>query len=219
MAMMFRGLGKPTDQLDISLAQPSNVLANPVGMSTPPIAPQQQAPQQTMRQQMYGDLPMWKILLGTALDNIAQQTGGTPAFSQGLQMQRQQNQRAQAAASERQADWQDWVQKQVWQRDNPAPQPFSEFERTLIGSGIQPGTPEWQQAFITRRDNQLDPWTNIVVGGNSVSGRQSAVQRAIEGGGGLSSPQAGGAAIPPTAPVGKLRPLGGGTPSASNSFR
>lgn len=214
MAMMFRGIGKPTDQLDIQLAQASDPFGiSTAGMGTSPYVP---APQAAPAKEKFGFRDVIGIL-GEALGGALGQ--GPGAYTQGKLMERQMAQKSAAQQAQRQADWEDWVQKQIWQRDNPAPQALSDFERTLIGSGIQPGTPEWQQAFVTRRDNQLDPWTNIVVGGNSVSGRQSAVQRAIEGGGGLSSPQAGGAAIPPTAPVGKLRPLGGGTPSASSGFR
>lgn len=211
MAMMFRGLGKPTDQLDISLAQPSNVLANPVGMSTPPIAPQQQAPQQTMRQQMYGDLPMWKILLGTALDNIAQQTGGAPAFSQGLQMQRQTNQRAQAAASQRQADWEDWVQKQVWQRDNPAPHYWETNDGSLarVGAG---GQPEIVYQDPTKKMETIqvkDPATGEV-----------KWYQVEQGGGGPSiSPMPGAASNLPAIGSVIADPRKGGSGSGQNGFR
>lgn len=57
----------------------------------------------------------------------------------------------------------------------------SEFERALAASGVQPGSPEWAAAMKTKVQNTLDPWTNIVSGGNSFTGRQSLVDRALNG--------------------------------------
>lgn len=65
-------------------------LAIPNANAPAPIAPMPAI--QQPKQGFYGDMPMWKVLLGTALDNIAQQTGGHGVFTQGVQMQNMQRQ-------------------------------------------------------------------------------------------------------------------------------
>lgn len=106
------------------------------------------------------------------------------------------------------------VAKMLYERNNPKPQAPTEFERILQASGIIRGSPEWTEAMKTKVANTLDPFTNLVVGGNSVMGRQSAVQQAMQGGA-----QAPTGPIP-QAPVGRLRPITGGpTQSASGGFR
>lgn len=98
----------------------------------------------------------------------------------------------------------------------PPPEP-TEFERSLIASGILPGTPEWTAAFKSKVQNTLDPWTNIVVGGNSYSGRQSMVDNALKGGGPASAGP-GGATPPSTLPPDFDFGKGGPTPTASGRF-
>lgn len=51
----------------------------------------------------------------------------------------------------------DFQAHRQYEIDNPLPQQPGEFEQTLIASGIQPGTPQWTQAMVTRRQNMLDP--------------------------------------------------------------
>lgn len=92
----------------------------------------------------------------------------------------------------------------IYKQRNPTPQQPTEWERALIASGVQPGTPGWQQANATKVQNTLDPWTSLVSGGESLMGRQSQVQRALMGGGGPVSPGAGipsGSSLDSGAPV------------------
>jgi hypothetical protein len=87
----------------------------------------------------------------------------------------------------------------------------SEFERALAASGVQPGSPEWAAAMKTKVQNTLDPWTNIVSGGNSFTGRQSLVDRALNGGAPAAAPPP---VLPPDFDFGE----GGSTPTASGTF-
>jgi hypothetical protein len=89
--------------------------------------------------------------------------------------------------------------QQIEQQYAPAPQP-GEFERALMASGVNPGTPEWTQAMKTRAANMLDPIVNTPYGPMMRS---------------MVAPQM------PTKPVGPLTPLpddGGPTPQASGGF-
>lgn len=89
----------------------------------------------------------------------------------------------------------------IYKARNPAKPAPTEFERALSASGVQPGTPEWQKAMATKVQNTLDPWTTIVSGGESLSGRQSLVDAALNGRGG--GPASGGAGAPaPARPQG-----------------
>lgn len=66
---------------------------------------------------------------------------------------------AQAAQYEqhRADDNADWMSHYNYEMTNPKPQAPSDFEQTLIESGVKPGTPEWTQAMKTRANNLLDP--------------------------------------------------------------
>lgn len=77
----------------------------------------------------------------------------------------------------------------------------TEWERTLQASGIMPGTPEWQKAMATKVQNTLDPWTTIVSGGESLSGRQSLVDAALNGRGGGPASSGIGAGVPTGSPL------------------
>jgi len=122
-------------------------------------------------------------LLGYLGDALAQLGGVRGNFAPAVAQQRQQQFMAQQAQQKRMADYQDWVAQQQYKAANPAPLAPTEFDRALMASGIQPGTPQWTDAYKTKVQNTLDPWTNIVSGGESLSGRQSVVERALTGGG------------------------------------
>lgn len=77
--------------------------------------------------------------------------------------------------------------------------PDGEFAQQLVQSGVYPGTPEWTKAMQTRTQNELDP---------VVTTPQGMMLRS----------QVTGQVQPPSAPVGKLTPIGGPTPSASGGF-
>ena len=90
-----------------------------------------------------------------------------PALLQGLMgmvMQRQRD--AQEAAQyqqHRQDELSDYGEKLKLQSQYKQPE-YGEFERALIGKGVQPGTPQWQEAMGTRVNNMLDPMTMTIYG-------------------------------------------------------
>lgn len=161
MAMMFRGLGKPIDQLDISLLQKPD----PFGFGGRPdysmnIAPTQQATQSTSK-------PKVGIaeILGGLGDVISAASGGQPSFlpqrQAQLEQQRQMQQRAQMAQDTRSADWEDWVRKEQYKAANPAPTQGSEFERLLDAANL---APEQRLATIRSRvENTANPLQAVTV--------------------------------------------------------
>lgn len=98
-----------------------------------------------------------------------------------------------------------------------------EFEQLLAASGFTPGTPQYTAEAAKILRARTDPFTNITTpDGQMIFGAQSLVEQALKGGG-LASGVAPGInptspAPLPTAPVGKLTPIGGETPRASGNF-
>lgn len=110
----------------------------------------------------------------------------------------QQQRRSQENALKRQAlESQQELQRQIalydYKRKNPDPGDDS-FTRALAAAGIMPGTPRYQELAARRAEMLTNP-----------------VQLIQDGYGGVTPyrPYGGGNEAPPTAPVGKLRPLGG----------
>lgn len=101
------------------------------------------------------------------------------------------------------------MQFQVANRPPPAaPQP-TEFERMVIAAGYQPGTDEYTKLMRQAVTNKANPMQ--AVPGFDEQGQQ--VLRFIRPSG--MSAEGGGQLSPavPSAPVGKLTPIGGGAPS------
>lgn len=94
----------------------------------------------------------------------------------------------------------------IYKARNPAKAAPTEWERTLQASGVMPGTEAWTKAMATKVANTLDPWTNLVSGGESIMGRQSQVQQALGGGDPVSMQV--GASIPSGSPLASPRPQG-----------
>lgn len=178
MAMMFRGTGKPIDQLDISLLQNPD----PFGFGGRPdfsmnIVPTQQASQTTSK-------PKVGIaeILGGLGDVISAASGGQPSFlpqrQAQLEQQRQMQQRAQMAQDARNADWEDWVRKEQYKDANPAPINNDtvndyNFYRTQLG---EEGARRWL-------NNQTDPVVSIPLpGGQTYIGPRSGLGAATKGG-------------------------------------
>jgi len=112
-------------------------------------------------------------------------------------LQRQQDARERA---HRQQQLQDEETLYSFKQQNSQPE-YGEFERALIASGVQPGTPQWQEMMQRRRDNMLDPIVNTMQG----PVLRSMVTNSLQ---------------PPSAPVGKLTPIddGGAGPAAPRPF-
>lgn len=150
----------------------------------------------------------WGSAISAALNGYLA-AGGNPAGVAGLQqlhqqkmLEQQKSIEAQQYAQHRADDNADWMSHYNYELTNPKPQAPSDFEQTLIESGVKPGTPEWTQAMKTRANNLLDP---------AVMTPQGLMLRS----------QVTGALAPQPAPPGvTFTPLdnGGPTPPASGGF-
>lgn len=182
MAMMFRGLGKPTDQLDIQLAQASDPFGvTTAGMGTTGFAA---APvvDTTPKRSTWGEGgKAWDILGGIG-DTLSALGGGRGSYLDGAIAQRNEQRdlqmRAAAQQAKRQADWEDWVRQKQWERDNPAPINNDtvndyNFYRTQLG---EEGARRWL-------NNQTDPVVSIPLpGGQTYIGPRSGLGAATKGG-------------------------------------
>ncbi|WP_397586804.1 hypothetical protein [Sphingobium fuliginis] len=181
--MMFRGLGKPTDQLDIQIAPQSNGLFDGgMGPSAPPMP--MPAPAADT-----GKIGTGRMIAGYVGDALAQLGGLRGNFAPAMQQHQEALRRAQQAQLQRQAEMQDWVAKEQWERANPKPinndtaNDFSYIEQTLgRDSALQ-----WLK-------NKTDPIVSIPVPGGTYLGPRSGMGTVAKGGGqssvGNSAPQA-----------------------------
>lgn len=100
-----------------------------------------------------------------------------------------------------------------------APQP-SEFERTLLATGVRPGTPQWTRANQARLQNYTDPTINVPLpGGRVYVGPRSQLPTYAGGGDPTSTAPVGGAQPPATLPPDFNFDAGGPTQPASATFR
>ena len=83
MAMMFRGVGKPTDQLNIQLAQPSDSAFGRYGDYAPAVPPMSQVPASAAvpGKPKFG----WAEAIGTLGDVLASAGGGQATFLPAMQ--------------------------------------------------------------------------------------------------------------------------------------
>jgi hypothetical protein len=153
-------------------------------------------------------------ILGTLGDMLATAGGGQATFLPGLRqramLEEQRGLQVQQAKQERDNAMQDWIARQAWERANPAPQQPTEFDRALLGAGIQPGSREAVAAYRDRvasmaRDPNDQFITAQLPNGTFYAGPQS----------GLSTFMQGSA---PTRPQGRLSPEGGAGGNASGGF-
>lgn len=195
MAMMFRGLGKPTDQLDIQLAQPGSSEFAPMGVGAMPMTSPLPAPPAPEPQK----IGTGRMIAGFVGDALAQLGGMRGNFMPAMQQHQEMMRRAQQQQQQRMADRDDWLWKAQWERDNPkAPTP-SEFERRLMEGGIMPGTPEWRAANRGAAESVYNPIVNASVGGRDFFGPRSLLMSEFGKGGDQTISPSPGATPPPAA--------------------
>jgi hypothetical protein len=123
-----------------------------------------QLPQMKPKGGMFGGGD-WKQALAAALSAMSA-ARGNPVGMAGLQMlnQRLGQKREDQQYERRQADqWDMWQRQQQWKQQHDTPE-LGEFERAVVASGIQPGTPQWAEVMGKRRDAMLDPVVNLPTG-------------------------------------------------------
>jgi len=147
------------------------------------------------------------LIAGVIGDTLSQLGGGQGTFLQGLQQQRLSAQQAQAtmqrAQAERANKFTDWKQQYDYQLEHPQQGQDDVFTRTLTAAGIDPMSPRGRQMYEQRAQTLANPVPQWIPDGM--------------GGGRFVAPPSPGGSQPPSAPVGKLTPMGGAT-SGSRSF-
>lgn len=123
---------------------PNSPFAVPQGPMTVDV-PGIQMPAPAKRGGMFGKAG--KFLQDFLINYSANQGNpGSLSFLQQRQAQREAEQRRQQEeqqyARKRTDGWEDWVQREMWERANPMPSQGSEFERMAEAAGYKPGTPE-----------------------------------------------------------------------------
>ena len=116
MAMAFRGLGKPTDQLDIQLAQPSGFGPIDPGMSMP-----SQMPMPTPQAPEPQKMGTGRMIAGAVGDALAQWAGMQPTFGPAMRQHQEMLRRAQQQQQQRMADRDDYVWKLQQKAQFPDP--------------------------------------------------------------------------------------------------
>ena len=169
MAMAFRGLGKPTDQIDIQIA--------PQGAIDPgmPMPTQMPAPVPAAEPQKIGT---GRMIAGYVGDALAQLGGLRGNFAPAMQQHQELVQRARQAQVQRQQEMADWVAKQQWERNNPKPinnDTANDFEyiKGVLGEGP---ARQWLQ-------NKTDPIISVPVPGGTYMGPRSGMGAVAKGGG------------------------------------
>lgn len=149
------------------------------------------------------------LIIGTIGDTLSQIGGGRGNYLPGLQRQ-QEYAREQALYQQRRTDsYTDWQRKEEYEAAHPkAPTPDN-FTQTLRAAGIDPNSPEGRQLYRTRATTLAYPTPTYVSNGPGLGGNF------------VTPPLPGMAAPTPTAPIGKLTPLGAGgaTPQGVRTFR
>jgi hypothetical protein len=162
------------------------------GMGTPPIAPQQMQPAVKPRSK-------GQTILGIIGDMLAAGSGGNPMFAQSLAVERQRAQDADAGEAiwsrRRQAENEDWTQRQQWQQAHPDPSPMVRDIQAWQSLG-----PEQRAAYdAMQKAKQGDPDVTVTLpNGQLYIGPKSGIAAALGGGGA------------PPRPVGSLTPIEGG---------
>lgn len=151
---------------------------------------------------IFGSGVKWQQIAGILGDSLLAANGQGMPYTQNMLQQRQQENLLKRQALEQQQELARQIQLYDYKRNNPYPGDDS-FTRALAAAGIMPGTPRYQELAARRAEMLTNP-----------------VQLIQDGYGGVTPyrPYGGGNEAPPTAPVGKLRPLGGPAGNGGGMF-
>lgn len=141
-------------------------------------------------------------VVGIIGDALSAMGGGQGVYTQMKLQDRQRQRMLEQAQIERQNGMSDWLAKQNYEATLKAQYPdYTEFQKNMIGAGIQPGSSEWGTLSRQKAENDADKFVNFVSGGNTIAGPWSQVAPMLRGGDQISPPM-GGAVSPPTPPSG-----------------
>lgn len=122
--------------------------------------------------------------LGVLADTLAGAAGREGPYAASMRAKAEQEALQEHARQQREASMQDWRTKfeyaNEYERNNPKPHQPDDFERSLMASGVQPGTEEWANANRQRLQNFTDPIVNVNLPGGAIySGPRSGLQAAL----------------------------------------
>lgn len=152
-----------------------------------------QMPELKAKPSFFGEGGAGRGIAGAIGDFLLQRSGMQPMYAPVMQQRQQQALLMKQRDQQRSQEWEDWQRKQEWERANPSPvnndtindfnwfKTLSPEDRALYG--------QMKPQYITA-DNGDGTKTIVPVTPGMFGGQQPAA---------------------PTAPVGKLRPIGGGS--------
>ncbi len=182
--------GKPQQQQMMPQMPSGEAL---MGGAQVPQMPMQQMPQQA-KKPGFNEAGGW----GEKLQTVGAMLRDDPGIYSQMLAQKQADHRAQQQAmaqqQQQEAENAQWYEREGWKLKNK-PASDDSFSRALEMGGIQPGTPEYISLSRKRASHLADPPLYRV------------------GPDGQYYPIATGTGMLPTAPVGKLTPMGGTAPS------
>jgi len=135
------------------------------------------------------------LIIGTIGDTLSQIGGGRGTYLPGLQQRQAQAYETQQLQQRRADDYTDWQRKEQYKAEHAGPAQDDAFTTTLRNAGIDPQSAEGKALYRQRAQTQANPAPTFVSDG--------------AGGGRWVQPSFGANAAPPSAPVGKLTPVGG----------
>jgi hypothetical protein len=169
---------------------------------------QQPTPPAQSKPSFFQEGGMGRHLAGAIGDALLNYGGMQPVYAPMQQQQRQQAQEEAQWSRRQQAEDDQWVRREQFKLANPDPSPMMRDVQAWQAMG-----PDQRAAYEQIRKAQMgDPDVTVSLpNGQFYAGPRSGLSAALTGGMAPSET--------PTAPVGKLRPIGGATPRASGNFR
>ena len=195
--------------------------------------PQQAAPnpsampigvQQMTQKQGFFQRPGVKTAAGILGDTLLTLGGGKPMYAPMMHDRKMQEEdariRAQLAQQQRGSEWQDWLRKEQWKRENPEPQ-NDQLTQYMLNAGIDPKSVEGQQMYRKAVENKVNPIQAVPFTDEQGNGGIQFIQpNAMQGGGPqegqtATNPQTGEKAVYRN---GKWEVMGGGVSNGTSGF-
>ncbi len=200
MALSFQrqGIFGRRNPMDMPQAMPQETpQAMPIGVG-----------QITKKPGFFGQGGAGRAIAGTIGDFLLQQSGMDPVYLPNILQQRDAEERARMAQQQRMQGREDFLFRENYKRDNPEPKQPDQLTQYMINAGIDPKSERGRSMYERAAMNKVDPVTGVpYTDGQGNSGIQFIRPGQMQG------------SAAPTAPVGKLRPLGGSGGNVTGGFQ
>lgn len=164
----------------------------------------------TKKPGFFGQGGAGRAIAGTIGDFLLQQSGMDPVYLPNVLQQRDAEERARMAQQQRMQGREDFLFRENYKRDNPEPKQPDQLTQYMINAGIDPNSQQAREMYLRAAQNKVDPMQAVPFTDAQGNSGQMFVR---------PGQMQGGPAAPPTAPVGKLRPLGGSGGNVTGGFR